>query len=91
MADDTRVSADAASAAMAAASAAAAAAASAAAGAAGPVITDDDTTAGDSGDDITVNIKTLNGADFELAVPRDLLVSELKSRVRERTGVEEVS
>ena len=39
---------------------------------------------------VTVNIKTLNGPDFELAVARNVLVSELKTKVRERTDVEEV-
>lgn len=40
---------------------------------------------------VTIKIKRLNGPDFELATSRDTLVSELKSRVRERTEVEEVS
>lgn len=39
---------------------------------------------------VTVNIKTLNGPDFELAVGRNELVSELKTKVRERTDVDEV-
>ena len=39
---------------------------------------------------VTVNIKTLNGPDFELAVERNVLVSDLKAKVRERTDVEEV-
>lgn len=39
---------------------------------------------------VTVNIKTLNGPDFELAVKRNVLVSELKTKVRERTDVDEV-
>lgn len=39
---------------------------------------------------VTVNIKTLNGPDFELAVARNVLVSELKTKVREQTDVEEV-
>lgn len=39
---------------------------------------------------VTVNIKTLNGPDFELAVKQNVLVSELKTKVRERTDVDEV-
>lgn len=39
---------------------------------------------------VTVNIKTLNGPDFELAVGRDELVSELKTKVRQQTNVDEV-
>lgn len=39
---------------------------------------------------VTVNIKQLNGPDFELAVRRDELVSNLKSKVREQTDIEEV-
>lgn len=39
---------------------------------------------------VTVNIKTLNGPDFELAVRRDELVSELKTKVRQQTNVDEV-
>ncbi|CAB1111790.1 unnamed protein product [Ectocarpus sp. CCAP 1310/34] len=40
---------------------------------------------------VTVNIKTLNGPDFELAVARDELVSELKTKVRQQTNVDEVA
>ncbi len=39
---------------------------------------------------VTVNIKTLNGPDFELLVGRDEPVSELKTKVRRETNVEEV-
>lgn len=39
---------------------------------------------------LTINIKTLNGPDFELSVGRHAPVSELKTRVRERTNVDEV-
>lgn len=46
--------------------------------------------AADAAGIVTINVKTLNGPDFELAVSRNVLVSELKSRVRERTDVDEV-
>lgn len=39
---------------------------------------------------LTVNIKTLNGPDFELLVGRDEPVSEMKTKVREHTNVDEV-
>lgn len=39
---------------------------------------------------VTINIKTLNGPDFELLVGRDEPVSELKTKVRRETNVEEV-
>lgn len=46
---------------------------------------------GDSNTLITIHVKSLRGEDFEMTVPRDVQVSDLKTRVRERTGVEEVS
>ncbi|CAM9476222.1 unnamed protein product [Scytosiphon promiscuus] len=44
---------------------------------------------GASASAITVNIKTLNGADFELSVDTQELVSELKTKIRRQTDVDE--
>lgn len=39
---------------------------------------------------MTVNIKQLNGPDFELVIRRDELVSKMKTKVREQTDIDEV-
>lgn len=44
----------------------------------------------DSSTAIKIKVKSLNGADFDMEIPRDILVSELKTKVRERTEVDEV-
>lgn len=44
-----------------------------------------------SSNTISVNIKLLGGNDFVMDVHRDITVSALKTRVRQRTDVEEVS
>lgn len=57
---------------------------------------DDMPAGGDSGGEvqdstaINIKVKSLNGADFEMEIPRDILVSQLKTRVREQTEVDEV-
>lgn len=51
---------------------------------------DSDEEGADSGM-ISINIKLLGGGDFAMDVDRNIAVSDLKTRVRERTEVEEVS
>lgn len=46
---------------------------------------------GDDSAAITINVKSLCGDDFQMAIPRDIVVSDLKTRIRERVHVEEVS
>lgn len=79
-----------------AAAAAAAVMADAGAAAAAPILPEDSSSEGSRGGDaaasrtLTVNIKTLNGPDFELSMGRDEPVSEMKTKVRAQTNVDEV-